>query len=323
MRGAPTCGTSDSLQRVYTTAVPNDSNLIIVPGEQVSLAEEAFDDPSRLRETLQALGFDATTIDQRIAQYGASVNAELRAAPPSVAPFRGPSGKELIRSARRYLETIILQDVIYLEEPPQFTDSEVPLFLLTAPGPEKSAVTVSRSEDVTGTHDWTVTVFGSGLGAKQSLSIGQASTFVARGAAAKLVFVPVRIESRRVIRYKNAKLDQAVITSQALRPRDGQDYVNGVRDASPEEVAHYAQSAEKVNTYPIAHDSSNDVSTYETTFTAVGEYSASLGIKAFNVEGSTKVTIAFKHSVKLKFELPGGRDYDLLRPRALAGTLWR
>ncbi|NTX52896.1 hypothetical protein [Myxococcus sp. CA039A] len=293
--------------------------------ERKEWLELAATDWSQLKLSLSEIGASPELVEDLYGRFVHEVSdfePKVAAAP---SPLRGSLMEDLLRRAMGYLQSLVLDNVLYLEMKPVIEEVEVPLLLLAAPAHEKAAVRFEQADTLTGTHEWSTTLFGSGLGARQSITVGRSEAFSALGdgGAAKIIYVPVRIETYSMGLYQDAQLVSKFFKRQAVRPRRSDHFLAAPRVATASEVEAFMGRATEVRTYPLGGDTSGDVSTYTHTFEAAVEYSLSLGLKAFDVESTMKATVAFKRERKLTLELPGGRDYTLLRPERLPGIAWR
>ncbi|NTX08076.1 hypothetical protein [Myxococcus sp. CA040A] len=292
--------------------------------ERKEWVELAATDWAQLKLSLSEIGASpelAEDIYERFVHEVSDFEPKVAAAPP----LRGRLMEDLLPHAMGYLRSLVLDNVLYLQMEPVIEEVDVPLLLLTAPVHAKAAVSFEQTDTLSGTHEWNITLLGSGLGAKQSITVGRSEAFKALGdgGAAKIIYVPVRIETYSMGLYKDERLVSKFFKRQAVRPRRSDHFLAVPRVATVSEVETFMGRATEVRTYPLGGDTSGDVSTYTHTVEAAGEYSLSLGLKAFDVESTMKATVAFTRERKLTLELPGGRDYTLLRPERLPGIAWR
>ncbi|HWM94622.1 MAG TPA: hypothetical protein VN493_27960 [Thermoanaerobaculia bacterium] len=201
---------------------------------------------------------------------------------------------------------------------------DVPLFRLHSPKVNGSCVTYQESNEAVGIGDWWVTIFGSGMGAKQDFMVKYSSSFKARNGECKEIFAPITLQISYVSVYKaGARVGQG-LRAEAL-PMDGKKVINKGVAIRPESYCcgeDDADSDHEEEIFPLAAEGSNSIPVYERIWTRKEAISTQLGIEAFSVKSTLKTEVRHTRDLKLVFELPGGYDYRLRRLKKAHGFSW-
>jgi hypothetical protein len=203
------------------------------------------------------------------------------------------------------------------------TVRDIPLFELHCPKVNGSKVTYSESMSEGLEGSWTVTVFGTGMGANQELTAKYSSTFSAENGECKLIFVPVTFHDSAVRVYKKDELIGKRLRSEATAQEGETHFNKGAASLQPDTCTRRPLGEEMHEIFPLGKDRSGTIATYERTWETTGEVEISLGLEAFNLNTETRVKIQHSRSIGLTFELPAGHDYRLERLRNKYGLVWR
>lgn len=74
--------------------------------------------------------------------------------------------------------------------------------------------------------------------------------------------------------------------------------------------------------FPLAGDTTESVHAYSRVEEARTEITVKSGIKAFDIEMTSKIKVSRKNKIILSFKLPAGHDYLLKRDRNGGGIWW-
>jgi hypothetical protein len=201
---------------------------------------------------------------------------------------------------------------------------DIPLCRIHAPGVDRASVAYQQEVTEEQSTAWKLTVFGTGLGADQTFSVGYKDTLkVGRGDYKQLV-VPLMLQVSRVAVYKSRKHIKVILRVEPA-PADQVTYFSiapiSLTDADLANDLARATRVEEV--IPYARDRSQAVHEVERSVTATKKFTLTVGVEAFDLKGTCEATIKRERKVVLKCELPAGHDYRRKRLRDLPGYVWQ
>jgi len=193
----------------------------------------------------------------------------------------------------------------------------IPLFVLAAPDRPGCSATVETRQDGTRALQWSVKIFGTGLGGNATLAAGSSSTFSAASGEIKVVFLPVSLPVENVTVFEDgdviacgrrvdaSKLERSGELGLLLLPKG----------ASPP-IGPVAQR------FPLSGDTTEAVATFQYTYERSGGGELSVGAKAFGAELKLEAKVDLSESVTVTYELVAGVDYELHRLAEGDGLVW-
>jgi hypothetical protein len=206
----------------------------------------------------------------------------------------------------------------------EYCEISIPIFKLHLPPTKGSRVTYSEDQGIEGDHNWSLKVFGSGLGANQTINVSSSLSFVAEKGKCQAAFLPVPMKITHVCFYKGDKIKKYYKIE--VDPERSKVHFNkGLKLCSKKDCKQDLESAESVREiFPLREASRTSSATYTRQLAYEGKKELEVGIKPFQQIGSTvKVSIKRLKKVGLKFELPGGYDYYLRPLRRTHGIVWQ
>jgi hypothetical protein len=210
----------------------------------------------------------------------------------------------------------------YRVEESAIREATVRMFWLTAPDIRRSAA-VYKDEVTAGIDSGVhMKVFGTGMGAIQSVDISYSSEFEASDGACKSIFVHFPLEISLIAVYENGFLVGKGLRSEV--PVNGQhDFKLGIASETKEDSDLACSAADiKEEAILLAEDMTDSIQTFTRTEEARSKLELRSGLKVFNVDLTSKVEIERKNKISLTFKLPAGRNYSLKRDRKGAGIWW-
>lgn len=303
----------------------------VITSLRKSWVETLSSDPASFEKGLSDLGLSENTIKSDLDAYQAArrhlegrlVDGNLR--------FRSPDDWER-KAAHNYAKmkagfTQAVKDIIarreYLIEDSELRELKVPVFWLTCPSAKHSKVQYKEelTEEVSAT--LTITVFGTGMGANQTIKMSYLSEFEATSGEYKTIFVsyPLRV-------YLIGVYERGSLVSKGLRSEVPIERQNDVRlgveseTAAASDIAYRsADVVEKV--FELSGDTTKAVHTFSRAEEQKGEVHLKSGLKAFDLDLSSSSKIYRGTKIKLTFKLPAGFDYRLMLDRNGTGIWWK
>lgn len=218
--------------------------------------------------------------------------------------------KDLIARREYQVEDSIVRDV------------KTRLFWLTCPNVKRSKV--HYKEEITDVlaSGVTMTVFGTGMGSNQTVSISYASEFEATNGAYKTIFVHFPLQISLVKVYEKGRLVGKGLRSEVPGERQT-EFKLGIESETTEDGDIACRSADIFEEpFPLAGDTTESVHAYSRVEEARTEITVKSGIKAFDIEMTSKIKVSRKNKIILSFNLPAGHDYLLKRDRNGGGIWW-
>lgn len=208
---------------------------------------------------------------------------------------------------------------------------DIPLFKLHSPSVPGSKVTWQESTAETRGGSWSVTIFGIGMGADQTLTVIYEDKYSNFGGEYDLIYATVTMRWRLVSLSQRGKrgasspptLEAEVDESVRRHPLG-----KGVRRLSDDELDDDMNSVLDPPLATYAVQTPNPW-TRGYKWREATELEVRVGISQLGVSGAVRASVRPQRTVNLTFELPGGHEYELLglakapgivcRARALSG----
>jgi hypothetical protein len=194
----------------------------------------------------------------------------------------------------------------------------LPLFVLAAasvPGCSARFATETTQE---GQLEWSVTIYGTGLGSGGSVTTSVSAEFSATSGETKVIFLPVTVKVERVTVLEHGRrvgrgrrVDASNLQSQQQSP--------GLLLLAADAVPPVGKVA---NRFPLSGDTSGAIATYGYRYQAGNRKNLQLGLKAFGADIKVKTEVMMQRDIRLSYGLRGGSDYELYRLADGDGLLW-
>lgn len=200
----------------------------------------------------------------------------------------------------------------------------VPLFRLHSPPCEGASVTYQEQQEVEGSRGWLIRVFGIGTGASHTLRVVKVAEVRSVAGQCKEVFVPLVFHVEQLAIYRGSKRVSRGLRAELLDATNQQLLSQrGARSLNPDACAWVEAedpACERL-TYELGHDTSNEASVFTLGRSSRLERDVSLSLRAFRIKVEGLAKVRREREIKLRFELPAGRDYAVwVCP---AGLRWR
>jgi hypothetical protein len=201
---------------------------------------------------------------------------------------------------------------------------DIPLCRIHAPGVDRASVAYQQEVTEEQTTAWKLTVFGTGLGADQTFSVGYKDTLKVGSGDYKQLVVPLMLQVSRVAVYEGRKHIKVILRVEPA-PADQVTYfstapISLTQADLANDLAHATRVEEVI---PYARDLSREVHEVERSVTATKKFTLTVGVDAFDLKATCDATIKRERKVVLKCELPAGHDYRRKRLRDLPGYVWQ
>lgn len=206
-------------------------------------------------------------------------------------------------------------EVIYEKE--LFETREIPLYIFNSPSVDKAKAMVTTKESVGAKADWSIKVMGSGFGSDFTVSITQSSQFTSSSGQCKLIFAPLKVRIVRAALYKHGILEKHFLRTE-LAESDERD-ADGIKTLDEKEWAEFTADNQLQERFDLLGDRSNDIATYNRKYSLSGNFNASLGFKALNLESTVSAKVSTEQSVEVSLSLPPGNTYQLMSPSKVSG----
>jgi hypothetical protein len=257
------------------------------------------------QRSLEATGFDSETISENLALYGETIR-------------KGEDLKDwLMRFIGRYYVTLGTE-IRFIK---------IPLFKLHLP--EKvngvkvkgSKVTFKEETFTERNSNWSLRVFGTGMGATQNVKIVCSSEITAEKGKCKIVFVTIPIRVSKIALIKNNQPINYFIKAEVARSAT---FHNGAKSCNKKDCEKDTKLiGPPSDVYQLSEDTKGSISTYEKKWTYGTGRKVNIGIIAFKMKASMEIQINRKHELTLTFDLPDGHDYILLPLKNKGGIKWK
>lgn len=210
-----------------------------------------------------------------------------------------------------------LQRCSVIEEGEQFETWEFPFYIFDSPAIKQSKTTITTTKNVGAMADWSISVFGNGFGSDFTVSINQSSQFTSSSGQHKLVFAPLRVRIIRVALYRDGVLENHFLRTE-LAESDLRD-ADGIRSLDEEEWSEFITDNQLKERFDLSGDKSNDIAIYKRKYSLSGNFNASLGFKALDLESTVAAKVSTEKSVEVSLSLPPGNTYQLMMPSKISG----
>jgi hypothetical protein len=203
---------------------------------------------------------------------------------------------------------------------------DIPLFKLHSPSVPGSKVTWQESTAETRAGSWSVTIFGIGMGADQTLTVIYEDKYSNYGGEYDLIYATVTMRWWLVSLYERGKKGASgkpistTIEGEVDESVRRHPLGRGVRPCD-----ELADDLNSVLEPPLA---TYDVRTpnpwtpgYE--WEKATEFDVRFGIAQIGISAAARASVHPQHKVTLTFELPGGHAYELLRLAKAPGIVCR
>jgi hypothetical protein len=288
------------------------------------------------RETFERgfldLGLDPAAVQGIVERYEDAVSIlAVPARPPQGMHFKDPDGyaayvSDIIRtrveSARRRIREILgMQE--YRVEKASTQEVRIPLFWLISPPVTGSKTSYKNKTTDKQTSTWSVTVFGTGMGATQSVELTYSSEFRCSNGDCKLIFLPAKIEVHLVGVYEHGRRISGGLRAEMAAVTEDQIINSGVASLPVSDSLQALSEAQlEREQFPLSADTSDETHVYTRTLGSGSEFEFSAGIEVFGLKANPKAKIESKSETELAFQLPAGHDYMLKRTRNGSGIWW-
>lgn len=282
----------------------------ILPAKRTRWIDAALLDERRFARALHEMGLDARSIKEDLHLYRSRVASGFAAG-----QSRGRLKSWLLRIIRRRE---------YRTERSRTAQIDVPLFKLHSPAVRGSKATYQEKSAEEARDGWWVTIVGTGMGATQTVRVEYATKFISENGDYKAIFVPVILRVSLIAIYEKGRLQNRRLRTEVDRSTFERAFNKGVKLLSSGElVKDMALTRPKAVSFRLAGDTSQAISTFERTWMVGDEVKTSLGVKMFKIGTTMEVGVRREEKLTLTFDLPGGRDYHLLRLSREHGVVWK
>jgi hypothetical protein len=277
------------------------------------------------------LGVDSTTVDRLAMRYRQADETvrKIRAVRPSPG-FQGYDGigtwfaikRDQIRKVWEAAVEDIFRDYEFLIEDSHRRRVEVPLFHLNS-APVSQSRTIYEEIVTTQTElSWAITLFGSGMGATQSLEVTYATKLQSENGHPKLLFVPVIVVVYLIGVYERGqRIGRGLRTEMAEMKNER--WLPGLRSNPESALVPAASSADLFcENISLSGDTSGNIQTFSRSRQSGAEFDCGVSIEAFNLAVKSKIRIKQKRELKLTYDLPAGHDYEALSVNGQSGIWW-
>lgn len=221
---------------------------------------------------------------------------------------------------RKILEILGMRE--YRIEKTTKQEVRIPLFWLTSPSVNGSKVSYKNKATDEHTSSWSVEVFGTGMGATQSVEVTYSSEFRCSNGDCKLIFLPVTIAVHLVGVYEDGHRISGGLRAEMAPITDDQIINSGVASLPVSDSLYVRSEAELGEQFPLSADTSSEAHVYSRTWSSGSEFEFSAGVEVFALKASPKAKIKCRAETELAFELPAGHDYFLKRTENGSGIWW-
>ena len=204
------------------------------------------------------------------------------------------------------------------EEEERVMKLDVPLCAFNCPDMPGARTIYAESSSTAGTAGWSIDVLGTGFGSQMTLSVSQTNTFTALAGELMLVFAPLKLRVAKVALYKHGVFQNRFLRSEVV-DHDKRN-ADGLRTVKPVEWQALVRGGDTVvERFDLSGYSGNGVTIYDRTYELSGTFEAKTGLEAFGLKSTITSKCTARQSAAVKFELPGGRLYELRKPGAVSG----
>ena len=275
----------------------------LVPVGRESWLRAASRSEERFRQALYDLHLTDDLIEEDLRLYRANVMSALAAGDPRRATSQL---RNIVRRRTRKVDATGSARV------------EIPLFKLHSPLVPGSKVTWQETTAETKGGSWSVTIFGTGMGADQTFKVMLRRAYSNQDGEYDLIFASVKMRWWLVSLYERSKKGkQGELISSALEAEVDPDVRRHPlgRGARPLSEAELLEDMKFVLEPPLAKlelEQANRPWTDTYTWEKESEVDVRLGVPKLGIVGAVRAKVRPQRAVELTFELPGGHEYWLL-----------
>jgi hypothetical protein len=201
---------------------------------------------------------------------------------------------------------------------------QIPLFWLHSPKVKGSKVTYQESTETKDVGSWKIEVAGTGMGMDASLSVQYSCSFVSSNGDCKLIFAPVPIVISLVETYRKGKLIGRGLRTEVKAFENELEINHGIKSLPENECLKKAsKQATGEEKFTLVNDLSRDIHTYERSWKNTDGIAMQIGFDAFQLKKKFEVKTEHQEAIALKFELPAGYNYILLKNKNFSGFGWK
>jgi hypothetical protein len=262
-------------------------------GEVREWAEEVLDDSRLVRQGLEEMAWDETSIEAFVQRYFEIKNADL---PRDTMVSRI---RQLLGMRRKVTEKVTVDWI------------NVPLYQFAAPPVRGASVEFGEGESLTEGAGWSVRVFGIGAGNTATLQVSRARTYTAENGNCKIVLVPVKLQVAHIAVYDNNRLIGRGYEAQVAPVTEGGDNQlrrRECRSLPPERAFSGPEEAEDILELSLAHDNSDSIHKDKRTWETDVAHEVLVKLKNL-ADVSALVKVKRTRRLELSFSLPAGHDY--------------
>ncbi|HET9225508.1 MAG TPA: hypothetical protein VFR31_02490 [Thermoanaerobaculia bacterium] len=277
---------------------------IIESGETVEWAEEILYDKGSFVRALKDLNFNAATSRQWLAEYGKA---------RSTSPTRRSLRAKLSHLIRRFEYEVEKEKLVWIK---------VPLFKLHSPACEDAKVSYIEGQATDTEVGWQVKFFGVGMGRTRTIRAACIAEFYSCGGQCRQVFVPVQLRVQQIGVYKDGVLMSRGLRAELADPSN-EDALRkrGFEDRPEEHCANEVSGTFKTEEFFLAGAKGGPPVLFQRSWTSDIARDVELGLKVFGIYIQPLANVRRERQLKLEFELPCGRDYQLCS--SPGGIHWR
>jgi hypothetical protein len=189
---------------------------------------------------------------------------------------------------------------------------------------ENSRVTFKESQIISKSNNWSVDVFGSGMGSKQTLSIECSTEVTAENGNCKIVFVTIPIRVSKIARYKGKKAISFFTRPEFDKSKSCIKFHNGAKTCDEKECKKdHKLIGHPTGVFELSEDTNGDISIYTERRSYGSGNKKKIGFNAFGMNSFIEVRIHRQKQIALIFGLPGGYDYILFTFKNEGGIIWK
>jgi hypothetical protein len=298
-----------------------------VDAEHLTWEERAFGDEALFTSGLHDLGLPDSKIAEAWSAFSEMskpldrVDDQIRDFQERDTALHYQTPEELLRlyeKRRSTLERILDQFKAQTFRIDSTTQSKlrIPVLILSAPAVEGCSISFTTSTQLDRNLSFRLTVYGSGTGGATKASCKAQCEFIVNDGNAKVVFLPAELTVGEV----------SVLAKGEVIGQGPQIQTIDFPDADPAVTliprGAYPAAGALIKTYPLAGDTTGDVSTYRYDYNKYDNIGFSLKTQAFGLDVGLQVEVALLRTVGLTYTLKGGHDYSLHHVDEGVGITW-
>ena len=194
----------------------------------------------------------------------------------------------------------------------------IPLFLLHCPDGPRCRVSYRESTGQRRARGWYITIPGVGMGTTHSLIVEFSAEFCAEEGECKLIFVPLLFRYSKVGVYKKGRRLRHYLRTEVLPPREQGALRKGAEEYPKKHVLETLRRVGRARSvFHLSRENPTSLARYTDTWTTEDELEYRIAVEALGLKALAQACIRCQHTVRLRYELSGGRNYQLfsLEPR--------